>query len=202
MGAASSFPLVRARSRDAAPPAGATTFLTAASFDDAYETNDKNLNRNSSEMLIGSEFAKSGDIYDIGIRIPSITIAPGQTIDSAFMRLEVAGFNGDPSGGVGFTMFADQDANPSTWANNDRPSGITLGGSSITSTISVTGFHSFGGISLVTMMQEQIDLPGWASGNAVRFWLRRDLSNQVNALITSHNQSPNTNRPSLLLIWS
>lgn len=198
MGAASSFPLSKAR--PAAPPPPLTDFLVGESHDDADETNDKKLDRTAETMRIGSEFAKSGDIYDCGFRIPNVTIPPGSTIDRAEIRFNVESFVGSPL--VLFTVFADMSsANPPVWANNNRPSGITPSTNFVSVGITAPGVWTVTS-DFEPILQEVIDGPGWASGNAVRFWMRRDFSPENHALITTFDAADNSLRMSIGVAWT
>ena len=134
------------------------TASIAASTDDADQggstvsTTGANLNANSATQWAGYRFL-------------NVTIPPGSTVTASTIELEfISGSFDDPD----VTIYADDtdDAPAFTTTANDI-SNRTATTATVTWTASYIGTGIKTSPSLTTIIQEIIDRPGWASGNAI-----------------------------------
>ena len=137
------------------------TASVAASSDDAQETGGTvlldgvNLNANSATQISA-------------LRFTNVTIPPGSTINSAYISVNITSSTYDDPDA---TIRGSAEANPATFTtaashltNRDKTSAsVAWNGTGLGSGAENTP-------SLVTLVEEIIAIPGWASGNAMAFY--------------------------------
>ena len=138
------------------------TTTVAASADDAQElagtntTNGTNLNANAASHIIG-------------LRFTGVTVPAGSTINAAYLTVNItSGSYDDPD----VTIRGGNEANPAafTTATNhltDRSKTAT----SVAWSASNVGAGSRNTPDLATLVTDIIALGGWASGNAMAFYI-------------------------------
>ena len=112
---------------------------------------------------------------DIGLRYEGVTIAAGDTINSAKITLDVTSeFRDDAS----LTVFGVAEDNPAMFSalRTPTPAHVSSTTASVAWSESAVGTGDADTPSLVSIIQELIALPGWASGNAMAFMLRAGSS--------------------------
>ena len=141
-----------------------TIFTTsvAASTDDAQETagtvitNGANLNANSATHLIG-------------LRFTGVTVPPGSTINAAYLTLYVTSTSYDDPD---VTLRGSGEANPATFnTTTNHLSDRAKTFAAVTWTATALGAGNENTPELKTLVEEMIAIPGWASGNAMAFYI-------------------------------
>jgi len=134
-----------------------------ASSDDANEDGAGNVSLTGTTMNI-KEF---GDRH-IGVRFTGANIPNGSTIDVANLAFEITFGDDDPY----VTIHAELTNAPGTYttAANDI-TGRTYTTASATWEVDNAGNGSINTVSLVALVQEVVDLPGWQSGDDIAFKL-------------------------------
>lgn len=131
----------------------------SASSDDANETGAGAVQLTNATITLTSTSAW------LGFRFLNVTIPRGSTIASATLQVYAhSTANDDPA----FDIYAQADDNPATFttaANDISSRSRTTAVVNWTETNTGTGFQA--APDLRTVMQEIVDRPGWASGNAL-----------------------------------
>jgi hypothetical protein len=141
-----------------------TTFTTAvaASSDDAQETSGTVnltatvLNANSTAQITALRFA-------------GVTVPPGSTINSAYLTINITSTTYDDPD---VTVRSSGEANPATF-NTDAGHVTNRAKSAafVSWIASNIGAGARNSPDLAALVAETITLPGWASGNAIAFYL-------------------------------
>lgn len=134
----------------------------SASSDDARE--------NSGTVgLTAPSINASGTNQKLGFRVDNVTIDQGETVIQALLSLYVTSTDNDtPNGATIYGDDSDDAATFSTSTNNlssrtTTTASVTWSGSNIGS--------GWAALDVTAIVQEIIDRPGWASGNAIAFVL-------------------------------
>ena len=137
----------------------------ALGTDDAEERANQNVNTGSVDL----ELTYDGGTQTVGIRWPGITIPPGATITTAHVQFHAAGSQSEATSLVFAGQAADDPAGFSSTSGNisSRPrTAATVGWSPAAWTSGqVTAAQRTP--ELKAIIQEIVDRPGWASGNAL-----------------------------------
>ena len=140
-----------------------TTFTgsPAASADDSQETSGTN-------TINGTTVNANSASQTAAVRIPGVTIPPGSTINSAYLTLNLPNATYDDPD---LTIRGNGEANPAafTTATNhltDRYKTTAV----VNWVASNIGTGARNTPSLVSLINEIIAIPGWASGNAMAFY--------------------------------
>ncbi len=151
--------------RTSAAPLTTTVVLdVAASSDDAVETNDSTIALADGSMEVGR--GNGSAVTDIGLRFAGVPIPPGASITEAHVVL--TGYDYGLSSGVNTIFRGLKVPNPATFSSTNRPSQSAKTTTSVpwalTSWTSGTAYNS---PDLTAVIQELVDQPGWAQGNAL-----------------------------------
>lgn len=139
-----------------------TTYTVAS--DAADVTDDTGGNWTPQRLIQGG----TSPANSLGVYFPAIDIPQGATITYAQLILSqstsIIGLSGTTWG----TLYGDDVDNAAAFSTTDRPSGITK----TTAQTAVKAIDSDGAAvahDVLAIVQEIVNRPGWASGNAIRF---------------------------------
>ncbi len=162
----------------------------AASSDDSQEltgannTTGANLNTNATTQFTG-------------LRFPGVTIPPGSTINSAFLTVNIAGTTYDDPD---VTIRSSAEANPATFSTaTNHLSGRAKSTAAVTWTATNIGTGNRNTPDLAALVAESIALPGWASGNALAFFL---VGNSGSSSIRFASFDSGANYPALTIDYT
>ena len=152
------------------PAGGGDTFevRVAASFDDAEEVASGSMSRTSSDLEL--MFQPSGDQLAVGMRFLGVTVPVGATITNAYIQFQTDESSG---GASSLSVVGQADANPVTFGSgaNDITNRPTTGASVAWSPPDWNVVGEQGPNqqtpNLAAVIQQIIEVPGWASGNAM-----------------------------------
>lgn len=146
-----------------------TIFRPAANTDDGYYTHASGGTLYTSGSY--AYFGKSENAYDLVVRFPNVTIPPGSIISSAKITLQAYA---SLSGNTVTARIYGQDAdNPATFSDaadytaRERTTAYADWAAVEAWTVDV----DYDTPSLVEIIEEIIERPGWASGNAMAFFI-------------------------------
>lgn len=148
-----------------APAAGQTQSKTAGTVDVG-----------SSDLEIGCEGGSEADPQIVGVRFPGVPVGPSRTISRAFIvfELDATPKNTDPFSQV---IRAEDSDNPLTFANvagelSSRPKSAD----SVVWTLAAGAFNVVNArqstADITALVQQLVNRSGWASANAMAFYLR------------------------------
>lgn len=146
------------------------SLIVGASADDA-----RNLTPNSTFTATAATHHLgnfSGSIYYIGWRFTGVTIPQGATITSALLTMYVSNVNGGVLALVSF--WGEATDNAATFASGATPQNRTHTTAQVNQTFTTVNWGTVGYQTngteipdLATIIQEIVNRPGWASGNAL-----------------------------------
>ncbi len=158
-----------------APNGYAQTVTSQVSLgtDDAEETLSSGaMNTNSPSLEMGEDnFAGSSDFQRVGLRFKNMTIPVGATITSATITFTS---NSNASDATSLTLSAEAADNPTAFSgsNSDLSSRTATSASVAWSSVTAwTRGTAYASPDVSTIVQELVDRAGWASGNAMVFFV-------------------------------
>ncbi|MEM3077618.1 MAG: hypothetical protein QXW38_08395 [Candidatus Nitrosotenuis sp.] len=171
--------------------------LISASNDDVRETSDTTLNTNSFTVAVGRN-ANAEDV-DLGLRFTPVNIAQGAKITSAHLYLQRTAAAGNSFAGIFKGINVD---NCAPWATNDRPSQRPKTSATVTYSPSTLawGVNRYFEIDVTPIVQEIINRPGWASGNALGLVWENNQTASTSQTRTVQTFDGNSNRAPRLVI--
>jgi hypothetical protein len=115
----------------------------------------------------------SGTYYLGAVRFVNVAVPAGASISSATLTLQCFGTTLDPATGLHAVVVGDDVANAATWADSD-----TITNTTATTHFDPATFVSYTdyNIDITGIVSEIIGISGWASGNAMRFFVQDDSS--------------------------
>lgn len=157
---------------DVGLPDGPAEFSTVNNANAAYRSGSV-YHTNQVQIYVGDY---EGDINDCVMRFPNITIPPGAKINSATLTVKMLVANSGVTARAGFEA-VDNATLPVSVA---EITAATLTASTVDFNISALGLGEDKQFpDLATSLQEVVDRPGWASGNAINYFVRRVGSNDT-----------------------
>jgi len=145
----------------------------AADGDDGYIISDSTFDNSSTTAFFGLVSSLS---YDFWARFSSVTIPIGATITNAFIRFTASNTRGGVTVRTNIHFVDDADPSTPTTYNDVENASLT----SEVAWDNVSAWNSAGVYDtpdIASILQDVIDLGGWASGNAVIVQVREDGSN-------------------------
>lgn len=135
--------------------------------DDAYQTGST-VNISSS----AADHRSTGDL--IGLRFIGVGVAKGATITRAVLRYDVGSGAGNPN----LQIHCQKESNPATFttASNDIGSRPLTTASTFYQASGLAGNSTVYTPDFSAAVQEVVDLPGWASGNAMAVLLKSNAN--------------------------
>lgn len=164
-----------------------------ASGDDAQETDAGTVTINGTSILTDATNEWGG------ARFLNVTIEPGSTIDVAYMSLMPVSGGDEPN----HTFYGHDTATPAIFTagigNTDisertRTTANTVWASA---DLGANGSTYFDTPSLVDIVQEIIDLPGWASGNNIAFVWHGSADANRDLQVIAYDSGPGNSPPLL-----
>jgi hypothetical protein len=185
-----------------APTAGAAvaTFPVVANNDDAFEQPPSTMFIGTDPMVVRSGVL-AGDLLHAGFRFPAVTVARGSAVSRA--TLEVYAVDGTGS-------YDDLSATVYGHASDNSPGfGATPNNiSNRTTTAAFQTLHrpNWGGpgwrhVDVTKIVQEIVDRPGWASGNALSILLKGGTALPVGEFRMEPIENAGTNHARLTIDW-
>jgi hypothetical protein len=151
-------------------PAGSSSLSSAvgANTDDAEENTSGNVDLGSSDL----ELVQEVTLQTVGVRFRNLAIPPGATIASAYIQFEVDEVS---TGAASLTIAGELTPNPATFAlasfnvsSRPRTSASVAWVPAPWPTLQAAGVDQRTP-NLAAVLQEIVNQPGWASGNAAVF---------------------------------
>lgn len=144
-----------------------------------------NMDAGSSDLELGNETATS-DPQLVGVRFTSVTIPPMATIVSAYIQFAVDAFakNTDP---CVLNVYSENSANPATFSDNPfslssrslTPGSVTWNVSGSTWTVVGSAGADQRTSDIKSLIQPLVFKTGWASGNAMAFFIKGTGTREV-----------------------
>jgi len=127
----------------------------------------------SNEIYFGR--CRNGSPITSGFRFQHVQIPLGAVINEAHLAFTV---DGPYANEIAVQFFGQRSANASTFTSTDRPSNRPLTNASVSWAISASDvwnlLESRRSPNVAAIVQEIVDLPGWASGNSMAIIVRAD----------------------------
>ncbi|HEX7003942.1 MAG TPA: hypothetical protein VF168_07130 [Trueperaceae bacterium] len=163
------------------------TFVIAASNNDAEEL-DNPSSGNATDFPAGFTYTDSSDLdlvfdpshgttQDVGLRFTGVSIPAGATVESAFIVFTADADDPGNDSPVTVTIHGEADANASSFANDPdgAPSGDISGRATTSAQVDWQINEAWAAGAEVqsadvsAIVQEIVDMEGWAAGNAMAF---------------------------------
>jgi len=139
----------------------------AASADDSQETGGTN-------TINGTTVNANSATQIAAVRIPAVTVPPGSTINSAYLTLNLPNATYDDPD---LTIRGNGEANPNAFTTTtDHLTNRFKTTAGVSWVASNVGTGARNTPSLVSLINEIIAIPGWASGNAMAFYFLGNAS--------------------------
>ncbi len=148
------------------PALHSTTVTTkvSASTDDCTEFNDASVVLDNWELYAGHP--NGTEITDIGMRFGNLAVPPGTMITDARVSVRSHGYG--LLGGIRTVFRGLKVPNPATFSPTNRPSQVGKTSAAVPWDLGEwTGDSWYASPNLNSIIQEIVDQPGWAAGNAV-----------------------------------
>lgn len=149
--------------------------ITAGADDVRHQDDPDSINTTTNDLSTGVWVGAATITYGSALLFKNATIPPGSIITAAWF----GGYSKTSESGtiVRTNVFAESDSNPSQVTSDAEwhtlvSSGLTTTFTAWDNIPSWTADQYYQSLSLVDVIQEVIELPGWASGNAINIiWL-------------------------------
>lgn len=134
----------------------------AASTDDAQETS-------GTPNLTATVLNTNSTAQTTALRFTGVTVPPGSTINNAYLTVNITSATYDDPD---ITIRSSGEANPATFTTAaNHITNRAKSTNSVAWSASNIGAGNRNSPDLATLVAESIALPGWASGNALAFYL-------------------------------